>query len=83
MRLERGGIVLVVAASFLGGALLAQQERDHRVHQYHFGSISIPPASADEPVAEDMSLDRAVAYVEAGAKAWVNDRGCVACHTAG
>ncbi len=57
--------------------------RDHREHQYHFGEISIPPASADEPVAESLSLERAVAYVEDGATAWVNDRGCVSCHTTG
>ena len=72
-----------VAVAFSGGEILSAQERDPRVHQYHFGDISIPPASADEPTAEHLSLDRAIAYVEDGAKAWVNDRGCVSCHTTG
>ena len=87
MRFMGVGIVLSVAVSLLGGGLHAQQERqqerDHRVHQYHFGSISILPASADEPAAQTLSFDRAVRYVEDGAKAWVNDRGCVTCHTTG
>ena len=83
MRLMRVGIVLSVAASLLGGELYAQQERDHRLYQYQFGAISIPPASADEPVAENLSFERAIAYVEDGAKAWVNDRGCITCHTTG
>ena len=83
MRLIYLGIVLSVAVSLFGCELLSAQERDHRLHQYHFGEISIPPASADEPMAETLSLDRAIEYVEGGAKAWVNDRGCVSCHTTG
>jgi squalene-hopene/tetraprenyl-beta-curcumene cyclase len=83
MRFVRTGSALLVAVSFLGSELHAQQERDHRLHQYHYGTISIPPASPDEPTAETLSFDRAVAYVEDGAKAWVNDRGCVTCHTTG
>ena len=83
MRLIHVGIVLSVTGSLLGCELRAAQERDPLLHQYHFGAISIPPASADEPVAEQLSFDRAVAYVEDGAKAWVNDRGCVSCHTTG
>ena len=66
-----------------GPALRAEPKRDHRVHQYHFGTIAIPPASANEPVAKTLSLPKAVAYLEDGAKAWINDRGCVSCHTTG
>jgi len=73
--------------SLIGGELYAQQEpqqeRDYREYQYHFDSISIPPASADEPIAQTLSFDRAVKYVEDGAKAWVYDRGCITCHTTG
>ena len=83
MKFIRLGIVLSIAVSLFGGDLLSAQERDPLVHQYHFGEISIPPASADEPTAEHLSLERAVAYVEDGAKAWVGDRGCVSCHTTG
>ena len=66
-----------------GPVLRAEKKRDYRAHQYHFGAISIPPASAGEPTAEKLSLPRAVAYLEQGAKAWVKDRGCVSCHTTG
>ena len=83
MRLIRVGFILPVAISLLGYGLRAEKKRDHRAHQYHFGAISIPPASADEPTAGNLSLDRAIAYVENGAKAWANDRGCVSCHTTG
>ena len=87
MKFMSVGFVLCVVVSLLGNELHAQQERqqgrDHRVHQYHFGSISIPPAFADEPIAQTLSFDRAVRYVEDGAKAWVYDRGCVSCHTTG
>lgn len=66
-----------------GPELRAEKKRDHREHQYHFGTIAIPPASAHEPMANTLSLPKAVAYLEDGAKAWINDRGCVSCHTTG
>ena len=83
MKLMHAAIGLSVGISLLGSGLHAQQEPDHRLHQYHFGEIAIPPASGDEPVAEDLSIERALAYLEGGAKAWVNNRGCVSCHTTG
>ena len=76
------GVLLSLLLTF-GPVLRAEKKRDHRVHQYHFGSISIPPASAGEPMAEKLSLPKAVSYLEDGAKAWINDRGCVSCHTTG
>ena len=80
MRLMHAAIGLSVGISLLGCELHAQQEPDHRLHQYHFGEISIPPASEDEPIAENLSIERAITYLEGGAKAWANDRGCVSCH---
>ncbi len=83
MRPLSAALVLSVGIPLLACELQAQQERDHRLYQYQFGEISIPPASADEPVADVLSVERAVAYLEGGAKAWANDRGCVSCHTTG
>jgi len=83
MRLTHAALGLSVGISLLGSELRAQDWGDHRAYQYQFGEISIPPASADEPIAEHLSLERALAYLEDGAKAWANNRGCVSCHTTG
>ncbi|MDE2943413.1 MAG: hypothetical protein OXT63_04275 [Gemmatimonadota bacterium] len=83
MRLTHAALGLSVGISLLGSELRAQDWGDHRAYQYQFGEISIPPASADEPVAETLSLERALAYLEDGARAWANNRGCVSCHTTG
>ena len=80
-RMLGGLLVLFVLCS--GVAFAAEPERDFRLHQYHHGDIAIPPASADEPLADPLSLKKAGSYLDDGAKAWVNDRGCVACHTTG
>ena len=83
MKLMLAAIALSVGISLLGSEPHAQQEPDYRLHQYHFGEIAIPPASEDEPVAESLSIERAISYLEGGAKAWVHNRGCVSCHTTG
>ena len=76
--------VAVLSLLFTCGLeLRAEKKRDHREHQYHFGTIAIPPASVDELMAKTLSLPKAVAYLEDGANAWINDRGCVSCHTTG
>ena len=54
MRLMHAAIGLSIGISLLGSELHAQ-EPDHRLHQYHYGEISIPPASEDEPMAENLS----------------------------
>ncbi|MYH22128.1 MAG: hypothetical protein F4130_07620 [Acidobacteria bacterium] len=82
MRLTLAAIGLSAGISLLGSELHAQWG-DHSLYQYHFGEISIPPASADEPMAENLSIERAITYLEDGAKAWANNRGCVSCHTTG
>ncbi len=75
--------ILLLIVVFSGTAFSAEPERDFRLHQYHYGDIAIPPASADEPVAERLSVAKAGAYLDDGAKAWAKDRGCVSCHTTG
>lgn len=75
--------VLLLLVLCSGVALSAEPERDFRLHQYHYGDIAIPPASAEEPVANRLSVAKAGIYLDDGAKAWAKDRGCVACHTTG
>ena len=36
-----------------------------------------------KPIAENLSLERALTYLDDGARAWANNRGCVSCHTTG
>lgn len=63
---------LVVAAVFLADP-----------HQYEFGEIRIPRATADEPLRAALSVEHAVKYLEQGALAWNGARKCVSCHTNG
>ena len=51
--------------------------------QYKSPDITIPAASADEPVLKKFSLTKANDYLEKGAVAWTRKRGCVTCHTTG
>jgi len=83
MKNRTAGALILLLALFSGLAFSAEPAHDFRLHQYRFGEISIPPASADEPVADRLSLAKAGAYLDDGAKAWAADRGCVACHTTG
>lgn len=52
-------------------------------HQYEFGDIRIPQATADEAVRATVSVEHAVKYLEHGALAWNGARKCVSCHTNG
>ncbi|HEX4132529.1 MAG TPA: prenyltransferase/squalene oxidase repeat-containing protein [Pirellulales bacterium] len=54
-----------------------------RTPQYQFEQITIAGASADEPIAKGLSIDKAVAYLDHGATAWSGSRKCVSCHTNG
>lgn len=51
--------------------------------QYEFESIKVPPASADEPKRDSVSVKAAVEYLDHGAKAWSGARKCISCHTNG
>lgn len=52
-------------------------------HQYEFGDIRVPQATADEPIRTEFSLQHAVDYLEHGATAWNGARKCMSCHTNG
>ncbi|MGK0188002.1 MAG: squalene-hopene/tetraprenyl-beta-curcumene cyclase [Verrucomicrobiales bacterium] len=54
-----------------------------RPPQYACEGIEIAAASADEPLATEYSVDRALLYVEQGALAWTRKRKCISCHTNG
>jgi squalene-hopene/tetraprenyl-beta-curcumene cyclase len=62
---------------FVGPALFAAAP------QYKSPDITIPAASADEPILKKFSLAKANDYLEKGAVAWTRKRGCVTCHTTG
>jgi squalene-hopene/tetraprenyl-beta-curcumene cyclase len=51
--------------------------------QYKHESINISAATKDEPIAAKLSIEKASAYLEEGAKAWVGQRNCISCHTTG
>jgi squalene-hopene/tetraprenyl-beta-curcumene cyclase len=51
--------------------------------QYNHQDIRIPAATADEPLAKALSIEKASAYLDAAAKAWAGQRSCVSCHTTG
>lgn len=51
--------------------------------QYAFAGLSIPAASADEPLRKQFSLGLSVRHMEEAAQAWSKDRQCISCHTNG
>lgn len=77
--------------SFLGAMWLAGllpgvahgEEPAERPLQYEFEQIKVRAAAADEAVLPEVSLEKAMAYLEDGAAAWSGSRNCVTCHTNG
>src|SRR5205809_1115667 len=70
--------------TLLVGNLCAEQRPEGpEEHQYHSSSVSIPRAHAGEPKLEKLSLKRALEYLDQGAQAWTESRGCLSCHTNG
>lgn len=51
--------------------------------QYELGSIKVLAASADEPKLAQVSVTRALEYLEQGTHVWNSQRKCVTCHTNG
>jgi len=75
--------VALIAETAICTILLAEDKQDERVLQYQFESIAIPPATADEPKLEHVSVAKALSYLEQGALAWNGTKKCVTCHTNG
>ncbi|MDA1314460.1 MAG: hypothetical protein O2968_14060 [Acidobacteria bacterium] len=83
MRALATATLLVLTGVAIASTAWSQRNLDFRVHQYHHGDITIPRAQADEPLAERLSTAKAASYLDAGAKAWIEEEGCVSCHTTG
>lgn len=56
---------------------------DRLDYQYSFGDITVPKASAGEPILPEPSQHLARRYLEEGAAAWTGQHQCVSCHTNG
>lgn len=70
-------LVALAGLSFFAEVTLAADP------QYEIGAVKIPPAKADEPKLEQLSVPLALDYLEHGAQAWNTKRKCVTCHTNG
>jgi squalene-hopene/tetraprenyl-beta-curcumene cyclase len=71
-------VLLIVFLSCFAKTIAAEPKP-----QYEAEGISIPAASADEPIRGELSVEAAIEYLEKGASAWVERRKCVDCHTTG
>ncbi len=77
--LRYGGMGLALS---LGLAWAAGDEAAFK-YQYEFEAIKIPRAQAGELKRQEVSVDRALSYLEQGATAWTRGQKCVTCHTNG
>lgn len=80
-RMSRAVSVAFLIAS--AGPACAEEKQEAHPPQYRFEQISVPPASADEPRLEQVSVRKALDYLDRGALAWNGSRKCVTCHTNG
>jgi len=74
-------LATVTCFLFMVASSISAAEPEHPA-QYQFGTIEIPAATGDEPIAP-FSLANAVRYVDQGALAWSGKHKCVSCHTNG
>ena len=70
--------VLVTVAGDLQAA-----DKEAPKPQYEYGDFKVPAARGDEPLASQLDVGKAAAYLEQGNTAWNGARGCVSCHTNG
>lgn len=71
----------LIAGTAISTLLFAEEKKDE--FQYHFESIAIPQATAEEPRLPRVSVAKALEYLDQGALAWNGTRKCVTCHTNG
>lgn len=89
--LRRILLVAVISAFLASTTTLADESKDGKTppqqpskpNQYEHGDIVVPPATADEPGAETLSLIKADQHLQQAAAAWTKSRKCVSCHTNG
>ena len=71
---------VLVAVGCFTDPLLAD---DKPKPQYEHGDIRVPAARGDELKRKQVSVERALNYLDQGTMAWNRHRGCVTCHTNG
>jgi squalene-hopene/tetraprenyl-beta-curcumene cyclase len=76
-------MVLICAALNLASRARAAEPLAESKPQYQFEGITIDAATADEPLAPALSVQKAVGYLDQGALAWSGSKKCVTCHTNG
>lgn len=83
MRLLPGVAILLLAptASLAADDYTATSETPEP--QYEHEEIVVPAAEEDEPIAEAVSTEAALAYLDQGATAWARSHQCITCHTSG
>lgn len=84
-RISQFAIAFIVLGAALASQhpLQAQDKKDANAFQYQFETITVPPATADEPKRDTLSIKAALDYLDQGALAWNGSRKCVTCHTNG
>src|SRR5262249_53753538 len=83
MRVSATRLATLIIATLTSAAGLAEDKKEENPAQYQFEAITVPPASADEPKLQRVSVGKALNYLEHGALAWNGSRKCVTCHTNG
>ena len=75
-------LALLASLSAVANFCYAEEEAREK-HQYIFEDIKVLPASAEEPLLDHFSPQKADAYLAAGATAWTKEKNCISCHTNG
>src|SRR6266478_5200608 len=82
-QVSAASLAALFVATLVSAIARAEEKKEENPAQYHFEAITVPPASADEPKLERLSVKKALDYLEHGALAWNGSRKCVTCHTNG
>ncbi len=82
-RVSRASLATLLVAVLSSAIAVGEEKKEEIQPQYQFESIVIPPATADEPKLQRISVRKALDYLDQGALAWNGSRKCVTCHTNG
>lgn len=74
-----GSLLAFVVILFVQAFAVAADQKP----QYVVGETEIPPATAEEPVRAEVSVNKAQVYLELGARSWSTQQKCISCHTNG
>lgn len=79
--MTRHVLLLVVSLTLIVADMTFAEDSD-LPNQYEADGVSVPAASADEPVSE-LSIEKAALHLDHGTVAWSKQKKCVSCHTNG